>query len=677
MYFDSVIQASANPGWLELFPFNESLPSLVLWSERQGPTRYRRFYRVFDLPHELLVTLQLRTNASEVPSPIPIDVAHANSEAHGAKDAKVPSTSCLLCSARFPDLQEQRRHVRSDWHNYNLKQKLRGHKLVTEIEFDKLVEDLDESLSGSDSSDSEDDDPRESTLTTLLKKQARIEYQEPEVLDDLSFKKRKRGSGKPPFVWFSTPLLPSNTSLGIYRAVFTSSEQEQEVDMVKVLRSKQLKPVPSKPPNDSSNGVPLPSVMTSPQVFLCMVGGGHFAGMVVSLAPKYGKKNTGAEERQATVIAHKTFHRYTTRRKQGGAQSSNDSAKGAAHSAGASIRRYNEAALESEIRALLTEWKELIGQSQLIFVRATGSSNRRTLFGPYDGQVLRQNDPRNRGFPFSTRRATQAELMRAFIELTRVKVEEVDEAALAAAAAAEPASQTPKPHTTPSKPVAPKISKEEEEAILHTTQVQAMVRRSKVPALLSYLSSNTLPADFRFHPPSSQANHHAPTPLHLAASINSPAIVLALLTKANANPTTLNGEGKPAFALAGDRATRDAFRVGRSELGEQKWDWSAAHIPSALTKEEAEKRDARDRQEAEKAETERRKVEEERLRKVEDTRGGGGVRKGGGKALGAVEKTGAEKREEESRGLTPEMRMRLERERRARAAEARMRGGTA
>ncbi|KAL8857621.1 MAG: hypothetical protein Q9178_005786 [Gyalolechia marmorata] len=638
---------------------------------------------IFDLPHELLVTLQPKTNASEVPSPIPIDVAHASSDAHDAKDAKAPSTSCLLCSARFPDLQEQRQHVRSDWHNYNLKQKLRGHKLVTEVEFDKLVEDLDESLSGSDSSDSEDDDdPRESTLTVLLKKQARIEYQEPEGLDDLSSKKRKRGSGKPPLVWFSTPLLPSNTSLGIYRAVFTSIEQEQEVDMVKFLRSKQLKPVPSKPPNDSSNGVPLPSVMTSPQVFLCMVGGGHFAGMVVSLAPKYGKKNTGVEERQATVIAHKTFHRYTTRRKQGGAQSSNDSAKGAAHSAGASIRRYNEAALESEIRALLTEWKELIGQSQLIFVRATGSSNRRTLFGPYDGQVLRQNDPRNRGFPFSTRRATQAELMRAFIELTRVKVEEVDEGALAVATVLEPASQTPKPHATASKPIAPKISKEEEEAILHTTQLQAMVRRSKVPALLSYLSSNTLPADFRFHPPSSQANHHAPTPLHLAASINSPAIVLALLTKANANPTTLNGEGNPAFALAGDRATRDAFRVGRSELGEQKWDWSAAHIPSALTKEEAEKRDARDRQEAEKAETERRKVEEERLRKVEDTRGdgvagGGGVRKGGGKALGAVEKTGAEKREEESRGLTPEMRMRLERERRARAAEARMRGGRA
>lgn len=40
--------------------------------------------------------------------------------------------------------------------------------------------------------------------------------------------------------------------------------------------------------------------------------------------------------------------------------------------------------------------------------------------------------------------------------------------------------------------------------------------------------------------------------------------------------------------------------------------------------------------------------------------------------LGKVAKSAQERREEESRGLTPEMRMRLERERRARAAEGRM-----
>lgn len=565
--------------------------------------------------------------------------------------------------------------MKSDWHSYNLKQKVRGAKPVSENEFEKLLEELDESISGSGSessnSEAEGRGDQDNTLTALLKKQARLTSDNVEEI--MPSKRRPRGSGRPPLLWFSTNLLSSNTSLGIYRVLLTAAEQE-DADIVEVIRRKQLRPVPAKPQIiDTGNGVPLPSTMTSPSIFMCMVGGGHFAGMIVSLAPKLGK-TSGTEQRQAIIIAHKTFHRYTTRRKQGGAQSANDSAKGAAHSAGASIRRYNEAALEQEIRALLSEWRELIGNAQLIFVRATGSSNRRILFGPYEGQVLRQNDPRNRSFPFSTRRATQAELMRAFVELTRVKVSEVDEAALAAVAAAaeaEAASHAKTP-SIPAKVTPPKPSKEEETAALHTSQLQALIRRSKAPAVLSYLSSNSLSANYLFHPPTSHANHHAPTPLHLASSVNSPIVVLALLTKAGADPTAPNGERKVAFEVAGDRATRDAFREARFELGEEKWDWSATHVPPALSKAEVEKRNQREKVEAEKVEAQRRKGEEERLRKegpkVEDASAG----RKGGKVLGAVEKTAEERRAEDARGMTPEIRMRLERERRARAAEERM-----
>ncbi len=543
-----------------------------------------------------------------------------------------------------------------------------------ESEFEKLVDELDESLSGSgpESSESEADGEgfKESTLTALLKKQAKLSNGDAKE-EDFMPKKPKRGAGKPPLLWFSTSLLPSNTSLGVYRALFSNTEQE-EPDTVSVLRTKQLRPVAAKsPPADRSNGVRLPSAMTSPSIFMCMIGGGHFAGMIVSLAPKLEKHSTGSEQRQAIVIAHKTFHRYTTRRKQGGAQSSNDSAKGAANSAGAQIRRYNEVALEQEIRALLAEWKDLIGIAQLIFVRATGSSNRRILFGPYESQVLRQNDPRNRTFPFSTRRATQTELMRSFVELTRVKVSELDEATLTAAAAAVEAESTKLTQTkAPVPPQKSKISKEEEEASLHTSQLQALIRRSKAPALISYLSSHSLSANYDFHSPSTQADHHAPTPLHLASSINSPAVVLALLTKAGADPAYPNGEGKPAFDLAGDRATRDAFRVARSELGETKWDWIDAHVPSPLSKAEANSRDQREKSEAEKVESERRKAEEERLRKEPpkvDT-----TAKKGGKALGTQPKTAEERRMEDARGMTSEMRTKVERERRARAAEERM-----
>jgi len=632
---------------------------------------------VFDLPQELLVTLHLKDPSilQSIQEPdVRLQQTDAQRDIESSNGDTRLSTTCQLCRAEFPNVQEQRSHVKSDWHNYNLKQKVKGGSLFTELEFEKLVDELDESISGSgsDTSDSEVDGNggKETTLTTLLKKQAKISH--PDQEEDASISsKRKRGAGKPPLLWFSTSLLPSNTSLGVYRALFTNAEQEDS-DSVNVLHQKQLRPKPSKTTTpDGSNGVPSPSTMTSPSIFTCMIGGGHFAGMIVSLAPKMSKQSSGTDQRQAIVIAHKTFHRYTTRRKQGGAQSANDSAKGAAHSAGSSLRRYNEVALEQEIRALLAEWKEMIGNAQLIFVRATGSSNRRILFGPYDGQVLRQNDPRNRTFPFSTRRATQAELMRAFVELTRVKVSEVDEAALAAAAAAaevEAAHSISQPKPAPTSK--PKPSKEEEEASLHTSQLQALIRRSKAPALLSYLSTNSLSPNYPFHPPSTQANHHAPTPLHLSSSTNTPALVLALLTKAYANPTLPNADKKPAFDLAGDRSTRDAFRVARSELGEDKWDWNAAHIPPALSKAEAERRDAREKAEGEKVEAERRKGEEERLRR-EGPKEDGGVKKGG-KALGALPKTAEERREEDARGMTPEIRTRVERERRARAAEERM-----
>ena len=586
------------------------------------------------------------------------------------------STACGLCNISFQSLADQRRHVKSDWHGYNLKQKLRGLKAVNEVDFEKLVGDLDESISGSDSSNSEDEDDgsaaKESTLSALLKKQARLHDTTEANVVPL---KKKRGSGSPPLIWFSCPLLPSNTSLGVYRALFTNSEQ-QNPDLLDILRKKQLKPVQVKPTHNGSNGVPLPASATGPNVFLCMIGGGHFAAMVVSLTPKMGKKAAGIEERQAIVVAHKTFHRYTTRRKQGGSQSANDSAKGAAHSAGAGIRRYNEVALETEVRALLSEWKDMIDGSELLFVRATGTTNKRTLFGPYEGQVLRQTDPRVRSFPFSTRRATQAELMRAFVELTRMKVSEVDEEALAAAATEEQrrSELATKSASTPSKPITSKISKDEEAALLHTSQIQALIRRSKAPAVISYISQNSISPDFIFYPPTTQANHHASTPLHLAASLNSPTVALALLTKAGADPTTVNGEGKPPFDIAGDRATRDAFRVARLELGEDKWKWDAAHCPAPLSRAEADEREASGRAESQKVEAERRKAETERLERETVANGArNSTSKTTGKALGFTEKTGAELREQEGRGLTPETRAKLERERRARAAEERMR----
>lgn len=610
----------------------------------------------------------------ETPSPIPKSTNESSVKADSDDSSPAKATSCNLCGLSFASLADQRSHVRSDLHGYNLKQKMKGAKPVSEAEFEKLIGDLDESISGSESSESDDDEDEEegakakdSTLSALLKKQAKIA--DP-GFDEFASPKKQRGPGKPPLLWFTSPSLPDNMSLGIYRAIFSNTEQEDESHILETIRNKQLSPKQLPKIKANEGGVPLPDTDFGPHYFLCMIGGGHFAAMIVALAPKTGKKHTGADERSATVIAHKTFHRYTTRRKQGGSQSANDNAKGNAHSAGSSIRRYNETALVNEVRELLSSWKSIIDTSELVFVRATGATNRRTLFGPYEGQVLRHNDPRNRGFPFSTRRATQKELMRAFVELTRVKQSTIDEEALAALNAPQKEATSP----APAKPKPKKPTKEEETASLHTSQIIPMIKRSKVPALLNYLKTNNIPPTFTFFP----ANHHTPTPLHLAASLNSAPIILALLTKAGADPTMMNDEARTPFTLAGDRATRDAFRVARSELGESAWDWGKSGVPAAMSKAEADKRDAQEKNEKaaeSKAESERRKAETERVRKESEAEE---VRRkeqrlGKGKALGALPaKTGADLREEEMRGLTPEARARMERERRARAAEERL-----
>lgn len=655
---------------------------------------------VFDLPEELLYTLQLKVQPTAAPEPLswrsPPPSPSILDGADKQDASPTTATSCSLCGLAFANLQEQKSHVRSDLHGYNLKQKLRGKKPATEAEFERLVGALDESISGSDSTgsdDSENDElngtkPKDTTLSVLLKRQAKVTDGDAK---DAPMKQRKKGAGKPPLLWFSSTKIPPNTSLGVYRALFSSEDQSREDLLVDTIQRKQLasKPAPApqkaQPREEDEGGVPLPASMiphntsaSGPHYFLCMIGGGHFAAMLVSLTPKLTKKY-GQEDRSATVIAHKTFHRYTTRRKQGGAQSANDNAKGNAHSAGSSIRRYNESALTQEVRELLAEWKHLIDSAELLFIRATGSTNRRTIFGPYEGQVLSTKDERIRGFPFNTRRATQSELMRAFVELTRIKVSTIDEEALAKRAEEQAAAASKAETVSNGKPITPKPpkpSKQEEEAALHTTQVQALIRRSKAPGLLSYIQSNNLSPDFRFFP--AEQNHHAPTPLHLAAALNSAACVSALLTKAGADPAIRTEEGRAAFDLAGDRPTRDAFRLARSQLGEDRWAWDAAGVAPPLTQAQIDSRAAQDKADkaAEEAtEKDRRAAELERIRKEDAEKQVGMKEKkfGKGHVMEKPKLTAEERRMEEAKGMTDQMRMRLEREKRARAAEERIR----
>ncbi|KAM9887559.1 hypothetical protein OXX79_013543, partial [Metschnikowia pulcherrima] len=178
-------------------------------------------------------------------------------------------------------------------------------------------------------------------------------------------------------------MLQSSQGFGAYKAIFDDAALNSG-DVVGALRNFNF------PASKQGKSV------------LLMIGGGHFAGAVIAhqrVNTKGNAKNhkESVQSQKVSVIGSKTFHRYTTRRKQGGSQSASDNARGKANSAGSSIRRYNEQALKKDVHDLLDSWKEYLSEAQHIFIRANGADNRKTLMG-YEGSFLKQGDPRVKSF---------------------------------------------------------------------------------------------------------------------------------------------------------------------------------------------------------------------------------------------------------------------------------------
>ena len=87
--------------------------------------------------------------------------------------------------------------------------------------------------------------------------------------------------------------------------------------------------------------------------------------------------------RRGTLVDHKTISRYTTRRKQGGAQANNDQhGGGKAKSAGATLRRYNELEFHKDVQSLLASerWKDHLEEADRIWVCCAGKASGRVLW---------------------------------------------------------------------------------------------------------------------------------------------------------------------------------------------------------------------------------------------------------------------------------------------------------
>ncbi|XP_077072401.1 tRNA endonuclease ANKZF1 isoform X2 [Siphateles boraxobius] len=336
---------------------------------------------VFSLCADQTVTAGLRevSGLQSNPEPPQPSAATASSEDAGAgKTVSVGEVSdrmfCLSCQCRFESREEQMEHYKLDYHRFNLRQRLEGRSAVTVEEFEKKTGTGDiSSISGSDS-DSEDEDLDEDPGDEV------VPEEKDSALDTDQSPCR-----------CSTKIVFQNMQgqyLSLYRCVL-QSKRDNEEDLVSSL----LK--------ISNNTIWV----------ILMTGGGHFAGAVFK-----GKE----------ILQHKTFHRYTVRAKRGTAQGLRDS-QNRSHvpkSAGAALRRYNEAAMHKDVHDLLDSWAEYLKETSAIFLRAP-SYNKTIFFGGREAP-LDKKDQRVRVLPFATRRATFSEVQRVFDLLSTLHVYQKD-----------------------------------------------------------------------------------------------------------------------------------------------------------------------------------------------------------------------------------------------------------
>lgn len=308
------------------------------------------------------------------------------------------------------------------------------------------------------------------------------------------------------------------------------------------------------------------------------------------------------------------FIHVLVRRKNGGAQSS----FGAANSAGAMIRIYNERALKLEVRELLEGWSDWILQSECVFMHAPGN-NKRTIF--YEDSVMSRADREGllRSFPFATRRPTLTEIKHAYQELTAVKIRQPPKEE-PFSESAETMTVVPKsaihasvvPLSLPTEIVAVKTKPTSTLSLsAPLLKLVELVKKGRVEVIDNHFAragldpSQLLPKS----PRQEYDQRRPPTLLHLASFYGQSQVVQQLLEKHGADPTAtissliermdrtlepvsdelldLAISAKPwtAYDVAKDRETRNAFRRAMARMPEA-WDWTGlTRVPSALTAE--------------------------------------------------------------------------------------------
>ncbi|SCU83531.1 LAFA_0D04126g1_1 [Lachancea sp. 'fantastica'] len=603
---------------------------------------------VFQLPQDILNSLQLMVfddSVAEVQTDKPSAVANVKKEA--SKEDQSVQGRCGTCEIDSkPDGKE---HYKTDFHRFNIKRRLNGLSPITLSEFEKLVENEDvESLSGSDSnSDSEDDfyDEDKDKLSSILEEQLASMTVSGHSNDGTEgTQNASHLNTRSPQIFFKSPFLEKDEVFAAYKALFSKVSIEMALETIK----------------NWNQSIQEKKDDELPYSALFMVGGGHFAGAIVShkrlnIKGSMTKNNETLQERAVQFLEHKTFHRYTTRRKQGGSQSAMDNSKGKANSAGSSLRRYNEVALRMDIQQLLNQWQPYLKNCQNIFIRAKSTSDRKIFLD--SNTCLDKDDPRIRSFPFTTKRPTGHELKKAWCQLTYLHINHKPKVEIKK----EVVAKKPDEIRSPVQESTPVVSDPDE---IHTRELISLLKKSRAPALISYLRKNNLDVNFVLKPQDEW--FQTPTMLHYASQQGLRNMVLILLSNLKCDPTIKNDAGKTPWALTKKTEVKQAFQMARHNLGEQFTDWNLSGVGEPLSREDVE---SINDQEKQRLDSEQAKLIEQELSAAKEKQR---FEKEASRGPGKVLAPQLSSLQRNTNSLTDDQRMRLMREQRARAAEARM-----
>jgi hypothetical protein len=268
---------------------------------------------------------------------------------------------CRICGIEtFRTVQEQREHFTMALHAHNATKRNPGEPPLTQEQFAALAPD--EQDSGNEEGESDDEDDEEDEEEDVDEEERKPDRQPTLVFESMDGERRT--------VWRS-----------VVEGLAGATREDGEADVVGVskkclgaLRARQR--------------------AAKWAVILCRSG--FFAAAMFD---------------GEACVRHKTFRRYTSRRKQGGSQTAQDSKSGkATQSAGAQIRRHHEVRYVEQVHEILLAWKSQLVAEECGLVLVSMPKvqrNGKLLF--FDGSPLVEGDPRIRKIPFTTYRPSLAE----------------------------------------------------------------------------------------------------------------------------------------------------------------------------------------------------------------------------------------------------------------------------